>query len=245
MTALRIDDTLDEAHAALGFAKFTYDWDWSGAASEFKRAIDLNPSSGLPRQRNAMLLMVMGRMDDSLLESKRSRDLEPLSSNMNAQHGRIFYHARQYDQAIRELTQSLELDPSYAQTHLYLGWVYEQQGKYEQAIAQIQKGLELSGGESEMAGALGHAYAVSGKRDEAERLLAELKERSKRQYVAPFDVALIYVGLGAKSATFEWLEKAYEDRSSWFTWITTDPRFDSIRDDPRYRDLLRRMKLPQ
>ena len=243
-TALRIDDTLDEAHAALGFARFTYDWDWSGAASSFKRAIDLNPNSGLPRQRNAMLLIVMGRTEDSLLESKRSRDLEPLSFNMNAQHGRVFYHARQYDQAIRELTQSLELDPSYAQTHLYLGWAYEQQRRHEEAIAEIRKGFDLSGGESEMAGALGHAYAVAGKREETEKLLADLKERSTRQYVAPFDVALIYAGLGAKDATFEWLDKAYEDRSSWFTWISVDPRFDVIRDDPRYRELMQRMKLP-
>jgi TolB-like protein/Flp pilus assembly protein TadD len=243
--ALSIDDTLAEAHSALGFTRFTYDWDWPAAESEFKRAIELDPDNGLPRQRLAMLMMLMGRRDEAFLESRRSREVEPLSSNHNAQHGRIFYHARQFDQALRELTQSLDLDPNYAQTHLYLGWVYEQQGKYADAIAQIQKGLDLSGGESEMAGALGHAFAAAGRRDEAEKLVAELKERSTRQYVAPFDIALIYAGLGEKNATFEWLNKAYEDRSSWFTWMAVDARFDGVRDDPRFRDLLRRMKIPE
>jgi serine/threonine-protein kinase len=243
--ALSIDDTLAEAHSALGFTRFTYDWDWPAAESEFKRAIELDPDNGLPRQRYAMLMMLMGRRDEAFVESRRSREVEPLSSNHNAQHGRIFYHARQWDQALRELTQSLDLDPNYAQTYLYLGWVYEQQGKYAEAIAHIQRGLDLSGGESEMAGALGHAFAAAGKRDEAEKLVAELKERSTRQYVAPFDVALIYAGLGDKNATFEWLDKAYEDRSSWFTWMAVDARFDGVRGDPRFRDLLRRMKIPE
>src|SRR5262249_36973750 len=110
---------------------------------------------------------------------------------------------------------------------------------------ELTKGVTLSGGESEMAGALGHAYAVSGKRTEAEKALLALKERSTQQYVTPFDIALIYVGLGAKNSTFEWLEKAYEDHSSWLIYLKVDPRFDTIRDDPRYRDLLRRMNLPE
>jgi Flp pilus assembly protein TadD len=159
--------------------------------------------------------------------------------------GRLLYYTRQYDQALRQLKASLELAPDFAQTYLHLGWVHEQQGRYEEAISAIQKGFDLSGGESEMAGALGHAYAVAGKRGEAEKLLAALQQRSKQQYVAPFDIALIHLGLGSMNAAFEWLEKAYEDRSTWLTWIKVDPRFDAIRDDARYRDLLRRMKMPE
>jgi Flp pilus assembly protein TadD len=187
----------------------------------------------------------MGRTDEAMTLGRRGRDVEPLSLNHNAQLGRMFYYERQYDQAARELSATLELEKNYAQTHLYLGWVYEQQRKYDRAIAEIQQGFDLSGGESEMAGALGHAYAVSGKRGEAEKLLATLLERSKQRYVAPFDIALIYLGLGDTRATFEWLDKAYEDRSTWLTWITLDPRFDDIRDDARYRDLLRRMKIAE
>lgn len=115
----------------------------------------------------------------------------------------------------------------------------------EEAIAAFHKGLTLSGGESEIAGALGHAYAVSGKRGEAEKALATLKARSRERYVAPFDIALIYIGLGARDATFEWLEKAYEDHSTWLGCLKVDPRFDGVRDDPRYADLLRRMKIPE
>jgi hypothetical protein len=96
-----------------------------------------------------------------------------------------------------------------------------------------------------MAGALGHVYAVSGKRGEAEKTLVAMKERSTQHYVAPFDFAVIYVGLGATKAAFEWLEKAYEDHSYWMIWMKVDPRFDSLRGDPRYRDLLRRMRLPE
>jgi hypothetical protein len=122
--------------------------------------------------------------------------------------------------------------------------VYEQQAKYKNAIGELQKGLTLSGGESEMAGALGHAYALSGQRAEAEKMLMQLKERSTRQYVAPFDIALIHLGLGANGPMFEWLDKAYEDRSTWLMFLKVDQRFDSIRGEARYHDLLRRMKIP-
>jgi tetratricopeptide (TPR) repeat protein len=245
LTALQKDDTLAEAYTALAWIKFTYDRDWPGAEKEFKQAIKLSPHDGLPVQRHSTYLSAMGRTDDGIAEAMRARAIEPLSLNVNAQVVRKLYYGRRWEQAIREAGTSLDLGPNYAQTHLYLGWVYEQQGRYEEAIAELQKGRDLSGGESEMAGALGHAYAVSGKRGEAEKALVDLKERSTQQYVAPFDIAVIYMGLGDKKATFEWLDKAYEDRSTWLTWIKVDPRFESIRDDPRYRDLLRRMNLPE
>jgi tetratricopeptide (TPR) repeat protein len=245
LTALRIDDTLAEAHTALGVIKLLYDWDRSGTEREFKRAIELNPRDGSAHLRYAGYFEAMGPMDDSIAEHKRAQEIEPLSLITGANAGRMFYHAHQYDRAIRELGKVLEMDPNFAQTHLFLGWAYEQQARHEDAIEEFQKGLTLSGGESEMVGALGHAYAVAGKRGEAEKVLVDLKERSTQHYVAPFDIAVIYVGLGAKTPTFEWLDKAYEDHSSWLTWIKVDPRFDSIRDDPRYHDLLRRMKLPE
>jgi serine/threonine protein kinase/Flp pilus assembly protein TadD len=245
LMALRIDDTLAEAHTALGQIRMAYDWDWSSSEREFKRAIELNPHDGLAHMRYATYLEARGRMDDAIAEGNRAREIEPLSLIISAGVGNMFYYARQYDRAIGELGKSLELDPNFAQTHLFLGWAYEQQERYEDALAELHKGLTLSGGDSEMASALGHAYAASGRRGEAQKALADLKERSKQHYVAPFDVAVIYVGLGATSPTFEWLDKAYEDHSHWLTWIKVDPRFDSIRDDPRYHDLLRRMRLPE
>jgi TolB-like protein/Tfp pilus assembly protein PilF/predicted Ser/Thr protein kinase len=245
LTALRIDDTLAEAHTALGWIMVTYDWDWSGGERELKRAIELNAHDGLSQSRYATYLGGMGRVNDAIEGDKRAREMEPLSLIISATMGRMIYYARQYDQAIEELGKSLDMDPNFGQAHLYLGWAYEQEARYEEAIAELHKGLTLSGGESEMAGALGHAYAVSGKTGEAQKALVDLKERSTKQYVAPFDFALIYVGLGAKSPAFEWLEKAYEDHSTWLTWIKADPRFDTVRDDLRYHDLLRRMKIPE
>jgi tetratricopeptide (TPR) repeat protein len=126
--------------------KLAYDWDWSAAAYELKRAVGLNPRDGLPVQRYATYLQLMGRMDAAIAEGNRALDLEPLSSNHNAQMGRLFYSARQYEQARRQLQESRELDPNYVQTHLYLGWVYEQLGRYEEAIAELQKAFDLSGG---------------------------------------------------------------------------------------------------
>jgi tetratricopeptide (TPR) repeat protein len=149
----------------------------------------------LPLLRCATYLAEIARQDDALAQIKRARDLEPLSLIGNAVVGRVLYYARQYDQAIPELEKSLELDPNFAQSHLYLGWVYEQQKRYEDAIPALQKAFTLSEGESETAGALGHAYAVSGQRPEAEKAILALKERSTRQYIAPFDIAVIYGAL--------------------------------------------------
>jgi TolB-like protein len=245
LMAVRIDDTLTEAHTALGWIKVSYDWDWAGGERELQRAIDLNPRGGAAQSRYAAYLEAVGRVDEAIAENQRAREREPLSLIIGALRGRTFLHARRYDRAIRELGECLDLDPNFAQAHLYLGWAYEEQRKYEEALAELQKGFTLSGGESEMAGALGHAYAVSGKSVEAEKALLMLMERSAQHYVAPFDVALIHLGLGAKDSAFEWLEKAYEDHSTWLIWLKVDPRFDTIRDDPRYRDLLRRMRIPE
>ena len=135
------------------------------------------------------------------------------------------------------------MDPSFPVAHWNLGEVYEQEARYKEAIAEFQKFQSLSGGQPAATGELGHAYAVSGKRAEAQKALLSLKDLSKSRYVAPYDVALIYIGLGDKDQAMEWLEKAYEDHSASLTWVKVDPRFDSLRGDPRYRDLLRRMNL--
>jgi tetratricopeptide (TPR) repeat protein len=236
---------LAEAHTVLGFIKMTYDWDWVGAQSELQRAIELKPRDGMAHQRYAAYLQARSRLDDATAENKRAQELEPLSLIISSLVGRGFYYARQYDRALEEVRKNLELDPNFAQNYLYLGLAYEQQARYEDAIAEFDKGLTLSGGESEMAGALGHAYAVSGKRGEAEKILVELKDRLQQRYVAPLDIALIYLGLGARGPAFEWLDKAYEDHSTWLIWITVDPRFDSIRSYSRYQDLLRRIRLAE
>jgi serine/threonine-protein kinase len=243
--ALRIDDEIALAHVALAWVKADYDWDWSGAEREFKRAIELSPNDGTVHQRYGASLLAFGRLDEYLAETQRARELEPTSLIINSLVGRAFYYSRRYDQAINELRKTLDMDPNFVSALWYIGWAYEQKSMYTEAIAALQNAARLSGGDPVILGSLGHAYAASGRRSEALHTLAELKDLAKQRYVAPFDVAVIYVGLGDKNQTFEWLQKALEDRSHWVIWLKCDPRFDSIRSDPRYGEVMRRMGLPQ
>jgi TolB-like protein/Flp pilus assembly protein TadD len=245
LRALRIDDTLTEAHTTLGWIHATYDWDWAAAEKEFQRALQLNPDNGLATSRYTVYLEATGRMDEALARVRRAQELEPASLIISSVVGRRFHYARQYDQAAAELRRALDLDPNFVQAHLYLGWVHEQQRRYEDAIAELRRAYTLSEGESETAGALGHAYAVSGRKPDAEKMIASMNEQASRRYLAPFDYALVYLGLGATDSAFEWLEKAYDERSTWLFWVKVDPRFDSLRGDPRFRDLLKRMRFPE
>ena len=241
--ALTLDETLAEPHAALGLAMAVYDWDWLGAESEFKRAIQLNPRYATAHQWYCHPLEVMGRFDEAITEARRAQEADPLSLIASAVAGRTFYYARRYDQAIEQLRKTLEMDPNFPRAHLHLGMVYAQVARHKEAVAALQKALSLSGGEPATLGALGHAYGLSGKRSEALKALAELKELSKRRYVDAFGIALVHVALGEKAQALQWLERAYEDHSFWLTWIKVDPRLDSLRGEPRFQDLLRSMRL--
>src|SRR5262249_11958201 len=151
--------------------------------------------------------------------------------------------ARRYDEAIAEVRKTIDMDPSFVEAHLYLGWAYEQKGKFPEAIAELRQALSGSRGAPRYVSALGHAYAISGQRRMAEESLARLKEQAKQRYVAPFDMAVIHIGLEEKEQALKYLDVAFEDRSFYLCWLTTDARFDRIRDDPRYHDLIRRMHL--
>ena len=185
----------------------------------------------------------MGRLEEAITEMKRAQDADPLSLPVSAVAARTFYFARRYDQAIEQLRKTLEMDPTFPLAHWCLGMAYVQVGRHEEAIAEYQKAVSLPRGLPSALGGLGYAYAVSGKRTEAQKVLAELKELSKRRYVPPFAIAVIYVGVGDKAQAFEWLDKAYEDHSLLLTWIKVWPELDSLRGETRFQDLLRRMNL--
>jgi Flp pilus assembly protein TadD len=153
------------------------------------------------------------------------------------------YNERRYGQAVDQFHKALEMDPNYPGAHLWLGLAYEQLAKSEAALAELQKFATLSGGEPAELGLRGHAYASAGRKAEAQRVLAELIVLSKRSYVPQFDIAIVYAGLGEKHQALERLEKAYEDRSYRLTWIQLWPQLDSLRGEPRFHDLLRRMNL--
>jgi serine/threonine protein kinase/tetratricopeptide (TPR) repeat protein len=245
MRALELDETLAEAHTSLARVLAVYDWDWAGAEKEFKRAIELNPRYAVAHQWYGGYFEAMGRHNESIAERRRAQELDPLSLMSNFELGVAFYFARNYDQAIEQSQKTLELDPNFPLVHAHLPAAYEQKGMYDKAIAGFQKGITLRGGTAwsfSMSG-LGHVYAVSGKKAEARAVLDELKQMSRQEYVPADGIALVYAGLGEKDQAFTWLEKAYEEHAFRMAWLKVEPQWDSLRSDPRFADLVRRVGL--
>jgi TolB-like protein/DNA-binding winged helix-turn-helix (wHTH) protein len=242
--ALQIDPSLAEAQTSLATAKFNYDWDWAGAAEGFRRAIQLDPSYATAYQRYSLYSIAMGRFDDSLEQIKKARDLEPLSISINASLGWRLYLAREYDRSIAQLRDTLEMDPDYEWAHLTLGQAYEQKAQYDLALAELRRAVEISHSSPLMVSALAHAYALSGNHSEALKLLAELDVLSRKQYVSPFYVAIVYLGLGKNDVAMTWLQKAYADRSNGLVFFKVEPELDPIRSDPRFISLLTKLNFP-
>jgi TolB-like protein len=243
LKALEIDETLAEAHAALGWIKLSCDWDWPGSEREFKRALAINQNYGTARHWYSEYLQAMQRLEEAVAERRRALEADPLSLITAAGLGASLYYAGHYDQAIEELRKTIDMDPSFIEAHRYLAWVYEKKGMFGEAIEEFRQGLSASGGDPRIVGDLGHAYAISGQRRMAEESLVRLKEQSKQRYVAPYDMAVVYAGLQDTSRAVKYLEEAYQDRSYCMVQLRIDPRFDGIRDDSRYQGLLSRMHL--
>ena len=239
--ALELDDSLAEAHHAQARVKRD-NYDLAGAEKELKRAIELNGNYAEARHNYSHLLIALGRPAESLSESQRLLEIEPLDLQWNAHLGWYYLRMRQYDQAIKKCLGTLEMGENYW-SHYYLGQAYEQISRYEEAIGEFKKAIPLSKGNPESTAALGHAYAVSGQKGEALKVLEELKEYSKHQYVSPDNQALIYTGLGEKNEAFEQLQKAYDERAGQLIYLNVDPRFESLRSDSRFQDLLKRVGL--
>jgi len=240
--ALSLDDGLAEAHTSLAWTKF-HNWDWAGAETEFKRAIELNPSYTTAHAWYGEYLMVTGRFDLAHTEMIRADELNPLSAVLNLALGYRSYYAHQYPQAIQQLQKTLSMDSKFVPALVYLGRAYEQSGSSERAITELKKALELSEGDTNELAALGHAYAHAHREAEARKILADLKDRSQQTYVQPMWIAVIHLALGEKEPAFDWLQKAYEDRSAWLLYLKVDPYFDSVRTDSRFIDLVRRVGL--
>lgn len=245
LRALEIDDTLAEAHVSLGRIAFNYEWDWAGAEREFKRAIALKPDFVPAHHWYSHVLISQGRFDESLAESLHALALDPLDVAMNFHLGFHYWNARQYDQASAQLEKTLTMDPNHHETHGILSLVYVQQRRYREAMAERQKSMELGGWDKR--GFLGYLYAVSGRRGEAQKLLAQLLDEAKSKPVSAYNIARIYTGLGEKEQAFSWLERAIAERDSNLTMpgLKPDVQLDTLRSDPRFQELLRRMRLSQ
>jgi serine/threonine-protein kinase len=244
LKALEIDDTLAEAHVSLAHIKY-YDRDWAAAEREYKRAIELNPHYPTAHQWYAVFLMSAARFDEALAQARRAQELDPLSLPINMILGWVLLNARQDDQSVEQLRKTLEMDPNFILAHHRLGLAYEQKGEYDKAIAEFKQVVSLSAGKPLGVTAMGHAYALAGNRAEAQKLLAEMQEVSKQRYVSSASIALIYAALGDKDQAFAWLEKANNERDAILARLRVDSRFDSLRSDPRFADLARRVALPQ
>jgi tetratricopeptide (TPR) repeat protein len=235
--ALAIDDTLAEAHSALAFIKTVYEWDWAGAEREFKRALELNPNYSNAHYFYAFAhLLSMGRMGEADTEIKRALALDPFSLIINTNLGRTYHLARQYDKAIEQYRKTLEMDPSFPRAHERLQEAFEQKGMFEEAIADLEKVNPDHGAR------LRAAYAKSGIQGYWQTRI-DFDKESKQTYVAPYFTAVKYAALGDKEQAFQWLEKAYEERDTWLVHLKIDPMLDSLRLDPRYANLLARLKL--
>lgn len=245
MNALKIDDSLAEAHTSLAFVSLYYDWNWSEAEKEFRRAIELRPSYAPAHQWYSHYLMVRGQTSESLAEAKRAVEIDPLSLPANMNLGWQYHWARQYDLAVEHLLKPLEMDPNFEQGHWGIGLAYELKGMHEQAAAEFQKAVTLSGDNPVYLAALGHAYAIGGNKVAATKVHKELEKQSKVRYVPPYWMATLYAGLGEKDLAFRWLEKAYEERSGGMIWLSVDPRMDSLRTDPRFAAMMQRVGIEQ
>jgi DNA-binding winged helix-turn-helix (wHTH) protein/TolB-like protein/Flp pilus assembly protein TadD len=241
--ALELDDTLSDAHVMLGLYKMNYEWNWTEAERELKRAIELDPNNDGAHSEYGSYLIKMGRFDEAIAMRKHAQALAPPVAAIIANVGYSYYYARQYDEAIKQHQRALELNPRFWRSQLAIGHAHVQLGKYEEGIAEIKKAISFRE-ETRAIATLGHAYAVAGRHAEARKVIDQLEQLSKRKYVPPYFIAVIYAGLGERDKMFAWLERAYQERHPFMTFIGVEPVFDPVRSDPRFVELVRRVGLP-
>jgi TolB-like protein len=245
LKALELNEGLAEAHNALAFATLAFDWDWPAAERSFLRAFEINPHFATARHWYGFCLGILGRLDGSLQEIRRAQELDPLSLIISTHVGLMLYRARRYDEAIEQLCQTLEMEPQFAAAHYFLGWAYQKKECYEETISHLQKAIVHFERSPEKLAALGHAYAVFDQKEKAQEVLAELHQLSERRFVSAYDFALLYTGLGDNGQAFDWLERAYHERSfSLLMSLKAEPRLDVLQSDPRFQNLAHRVGLP-
>jgi TolB-like protein/Flp pilus assembly protein TadD len=239
--ALAIDPNLSEAHTALALILREYDWDWKTSEKEFQRAIELDPNYATAHHWYAEQLAMMGRFDEALHESELARQLDPLSLIIAADNGEILHFSRQYDLAIQKLREVQEMEPGFPRAHVVIH-AYVEKRMFKEALADIEQLRKTSHGPWILA-ETAYVYGRSGRPVDAQRPINKLLELNRRQ---PIDASLLlwaYTGMGNKEQAFAWLEKAYDQHSNILTRIKVDPAFDSLRDDPRFQDILARVHL--
>jgi len=241
--ALSINESLAEAHTALGFVTYRYHLKWAEAEEHFKKAIALNPNYATGHQWYASYLAASGRLDEAVVEAKTAHELEPFSLTIYSDYVRALYYAGRLDEAHKESLKLMETDPGFARAHYELGLVLEAEGKLEEAINEFKLGLKQLPDNVAALTALGHAQARAGRRAEAEKVIARLEELSKRQYVSPFQTAVVYAGMDERKLALDWLEKSRDERFNWLPFIKVDPVFKNLRGESRFVELAKSLGL--
>ena len=242
LRALELDETLAEAHASLGLLR-TRQWNWSAGERELKIAIQLKPTYAIARASYAIHLVETGRSCEGIAEIKKALALEPLSLLINSQLGSLLYLSRSYDDALEQFRRTLELDPNFAVARFSLGNLLEVLGRYDDAAREYQVSQVGLGNLPEFTACMARIHALSGNRSQALRSIGALRRLSKTCYVQSNLIALIYTALGQRDEAFDWLERAYAERDEDLCLLKVDPRFDSLRPDPKFTSLLERVGL--
>jgi len=239
--ALELDPGLAEAHLSLGVA-LGCAFDWPNAQQELDRALELNPNLAWAYELYAWFLGGLGRLDEAIAKDKKAIELDPLNSFFQSALAYYLYHARRYDDAIVQVKKTLDLDPTSTLAHNLLGRCLLSKGDTAGAIAEFQRSKTNVAG-AWYQGLLGYTYAISGDRPKAEQILRELEEMAKRQYVSSTAFSMIYLGLGEKEKALDWLDKSYKDQESACWYLKVDPIYDSVRNEPRFQALLKKVGL--
>ena len=242
--ALELDERLAEAHVSLGYAYLAYEWNFSAADREFKRALELRPGYATAHQYYGYYLTAAGQLPQAIEQRKRAVDLDPLSPLMASALGEAYYQSRQFDQTIAQNQRALSLDPAYAIALVNIGRAYQQKGMHAEAQAAFQKILAAVPDDPAVLALLGHEYAVSGRRDEALQSIAKLNSLAAHRYVPAIYYSLVYTGLGDLNEAFRWMDKAVDERTEYLIYLGSDPLADPLRRDPRFAVLMKRVGLP-
>ncbi|HVQ37219.1 MAG TPA: tetratricopeptide repeat protein, partial [Pyrinomonadaceae bacterium] len=239
--AISIDDGLAESHTALGVSMFWYEWNWTEAENQLKRALELDPNSAEGHLFYAHLLSNTGRHAEALAEIKRGRELDPFSPFLNALEGQFLVHAGKPDEALARLREAFELAPGFWLPHVFASSAYAEKGMFAEAIAEARRATELSPAQTISLAYGGYALAKSGKQTEAQEVLDNLLKLSTERFVPPYHIALLSNGLGDRDKAFEWLERGLEQRDPKMTFLKVDPKWNNLRDDSRLMDVMRRV----
>jgi TolB-like protein/DNA-binding winged helix-turn-helix (wHTH) protein/Tfp pilus assembly protein PilF len=241
--ALQLGGGLAEAHTVLGAVKTDRDWDWRGAETEYRRALELNPSYPTARHWYSLHFSRLGRLEEAEVEIQRARALDPLSTIISTDAAETAYWARKPREAMARVEEVLAHDPYFAEAHQVKGKVYEQEGQYEQALAEFKIALALFGGGANVEALQGHALALAGASEQALEIASQLEARSTQSYVSGVDIAEVYCGLSQPEPAMRWLDRAYLNHDKGINMLRVDPIFDGCRLDKRFQDLVSKLKL--